>query len=67
MTKLLTLTAASHRLTCSAAWVARLYDRGVLPGIRVGGRRLVEEEGVERLARERAARQKAPRREKPVR
>lgn len=53
----LTLSHAARILDCSAAWVAVLFDRGVLPGIRdSGGRRLVEEEAVEklRLQRERA-------------
>jgi predicted site-specific integrase-resolvase len=54
-TKYLTLTAASHRLGCSAAWVARLFDRGTLQGIKdSSGRRLVEEEAVDKLARKQA-------------
>ena len=55
--RFLTLSHAAGRLGCSAAWVAVLFDRGVLPGIRdSGGRRLVEEEAVERrkLQKERA-------------
>lgn len=52
--ELLTPSAAARILRVSSAWVAKLFDRGVLEGVRDSdGRRLLFAESVKRLAAER--------------
>lgn len=52
--ELLTPSAAGRILGVSSAWVAKLYDRGTLEGVRDSdGRRLLRPESVKRLADER--------------
>lgn len=52
--ELYTPSYAARVLHCSASWIAKLYDRGVLEGVRDSdGRRLLRPESVKRLAAER--------------
>jgi hypothetical protein len=52
--ELLTPSAAARVLGVSSAWVSRLFDRGVLEGVRDSdGRRLLLPESVQRLADQR--------------
>lgn len=52
--ELLTPSAAARILRVSSAWVSKLFDRGVLGGVRDSdGRRLLFAEDVQRLAAER--------------
>jgi len=51
-TKLLKKKEAADRLRCSERSVDRLFARGVLPSVRVGGRVLVREEDIELLIRQ---------------
>lgn len=55
--ELLTPSAAARILSCSSAWVAKLYDRGLLEGVRDSdGRRLLFAESVRRRAESRRGR-----------